>query len=96
MKDLETFLVPNSVESRPPLTPLPVPSPSTWSWLEEPELEDPTPADLADEEIEAYAEECARRAALAEFEDIPEEELFDWSPDELDDQPTLHDQMDMS
>jgi hypothetical protein len=33
---------------------------------------------------------------LAEFEDIPEEELFNWSPDELDDQPTLHDQMDMS
>jgi hypothetical protein len=96
VKDLEIILVSN-YESRPPSTPFPAPSPSTWAWLEEPEVEDLTPADLADEEIEAYAEECAQRAALAEFEDIPEEELFNWSPDEFDvPQPTLHDHMDMS
>ena len=97
MKDLENVLVLNC-ESRPPLTPFPAPSPSTWAWLEEPEVGDLTPADLDDEEIEAYAEECAQRAALAEFEDIAEEELFNWSPDEFDDlpQPTLHDHMDMS
>lgn len=29
-----------------------------------------------DEELEAYAEEYARQAALEEFADIPEEELF--------------------
>jgi hypothetical protein len=42
-----------------------------------------TPIDLDDEELAAYAEE---RAALADFDDIPEEELFSWSdfeePDE--------------
>lgn len=38
-----------------------------------------TPVDLEDEELEAYAEECAKRAALEDFEDIPEEELFSWS-----------------
>lgn len=99
VKDLEAILVSNS-EPRPPSTPLTAPSPSTWAWLEEPEPEvkDLTPADLDDEEIEAYAEECAQRAALAEFEDIPDEELFNWSPDEFDDllQPTLPDHMDMS
>jgi len=97
VKDLETILVSN-YESRLPSTPFRAPSPSTWAWLEEPEVEDLTPADLDDEEIEAYAEECAQRAALAEFEDIAEEELFNWSPDEFDDppQPTLHDHMDMS
>ncbi|KAF8067940.1 hypothetical protein FPV67DRAFT_1494298, partial [Lyophyllum atratum] len=41
--------------------------------------EDLTPVDLDDEELEAYAEECARRAALADFEDIPQEELFSLS-----------------
>ena len=45
--------------------------------------EELTPIDLADEELAAYAEECA---ALADFGDIPEEELFSWSdfeePDE--------------
>ena len=35
-----------------------------------------TPIDLDDEELAAYAEECA---ALADFDDIPEEELFSWS-----------------
>ncbi|KAG5643036.1 hypothetical protein DXG03_001648 [Asterophora parasitica] len=35
-----------------------------------------TPVDLDDEELEAYAEECARRAAIADFEDLPQEELF--------------------
>ena len=48
--------------------------------------EELTPIDLDDEELEAYAEECARGAALADFDDIPEEELFSWSdfeePDE--------------
>jgi len=90
--------VPNHVESRPPSTPLSTRrSPSTLDWLVEPEV-DLTPANLDDEEIEAYAEECARRVALAEFEDIPEEELFNWSPDEFDDAPqsAVHDQMDMS
>jgi hypothetical protein len=49
-------------------------------------LLDLTPVALADEELEAYAEECARRAALADFEDIPVEELFDrWSEDEDED-----------
>ena len=48
--------------------------------------EELTPIDLDDEELAAYAEECARGAALADFDDIPEEELFSWSdfeePDE--------------
>ena len=35
--------------------------------------------DLDDEEILAYAEECTQRAALADFEDIPLEDLFSWS-----------------
>ena len=47
------------------------------------EEEELTPIDLDDEELAAYAEECA---ALADFDDIPEEELFSWSdleePDE--------------
>lgn len=38
-----------------------------------------TPEDLDDEELAAYAEECTKRAALADFEDIPEEDLFSWS-----------------
>ncbi|KAG6910711.1 hypothetical protein DXG01_008241 [Tephrocybe rancida] len=38
-----------------------------------------TPVDLDDEELEAYAEECAQRAAVADFEDIPENELFSLS-----------------
>lgn len=38
-----------------------------------------TPVDLENEELEAYAEECAKRAALEDFQDIPEEELFSWS-----------------
>ncbi|KNZ73256.1 hypothetical protein J132_08024 [Termitomyces sp. J132] len=37
------------------------------------------PHDLDDEEIEAYAEECAKRAALADFEDLSQEELFSLS-----------------
>lgn len=45
-----------------------------------------TPVDLEDAELEAYAEECARRAAIADFEDIPPEDLFSWSDsEELDD-----------
>ena len=41
--------------------------------------EDTTPVDLDDEEVRFYAEECAKRAVLADFEDIPEEELFSFS-----------------
>lgn len=45
--------------------------------------EELTPIDLDDQELAAYAEKCA---ALADFNDIPEEELFSWSdfeePDE--------------
>ena len=41
-----------------------------------PQEEELTPVDLDDEELAAYAEECA---ALADFDDIPEEELFSWS-----------------
>ncbi|KAF9478995.1 hypothetical protein BDN70DRAFT_879279 [Pholiota conissans] len=38
---------------------------------------------LADEELEAYAEECARRAALADFNDIASEELDErWNENE--------------
>jgi hypothetical protein len=102
VKDLEPILVPNSVGPRGTSTPEPaLRSPSAWAWIQEAQVEDLTPADLDDEEIEAYAEECASRAALAEFEDIPEEELFNWSPDEFDDtaQPSVHHEvmvMDMS
>jgi len=38
-----------------------------------------TPFDFDDEELEAYAKECARVTALADFEDLPEEELFSYS-----------------
>lgn len=38
--------------------------------------------DLDDEEILAYAEECAQRAALADFEDIPLEDLLSWNDGE--------------
>jgi hypothetical protein len=41
-----------------------------------------TPGDLDDAELEAYAEECANRAALADFDDIPPEDLFSWSDSE--------------
>lgn len=41
-----------------------------------------TPADLEDEELEAYAEECARRAALEDFEGLDDADLFEWSDDE--------------
>ena len=47
------------------------------------EGEELTPIDLDDEELAAYAEECA---ALADFNDIPEEELFSWSDFEEPDQ----------
>ncbi|XP_006463779.1 hypothetical protein AGABI2DRAFT_187264 [Agaricus bisporus var. bisporus H97] len=44
--------------------------------------------DFDDDELEAYAEECARQAALDEWADIPEEDLFQL-PSDLDD--TLED-----
>lgn len=54
---------------------------TTTTWPQE--EEELTPIDLDDEELAAYAEECA---ALADFDDITEEELFSWSdfeePDE--------------
>ncbi|TFK41785.1 hypothetical protein BDQ12DRAFT_720597 [Crucibulum laeve] len=43
------------------------------------EVEDLSPVDLDDEELEAYAEECAKRVVLEDFVDIPEEDLFSWS-----------------
>ncbi|KAG7086794.1 hypothetical protein E1B28_002722 [Marasmius oreades] len=43
-----------------------------------------TPEDLEDAELEAYAEECERQAALAEFENIPVEDLFGWDEDDFD------------
>ena len=45
-----------------------------------------TPEDLDDEELAEYAEECARRKALEDFEGISEDDLFSWSDiEELDD-----------
>ncbi|KAJ3576707.1 hypothetical protein NP233_g250 [Leucocoprinus birnbaumii] len=51
-----------------------------------------------DEELEAYAEECARQAALDGLGDIPEEELFSWSDveDILHESPGIRDDMDLS
>ncbi|KAF8970069.1 hypothetical protein BDZ97DRAFT_1652738 [Flammula alnicola] len=63
--------------------------PSELHWLEEEEPEELTPVDLDDEELEAYAEECAQRAALADFEDIPADELFYWNEEEELGTPTL-------
>lgn len=59
------------------------------------ELPAPTLADLEDEELQAYAEECARRAALEDFADIPEEELFSWSDIEDIEAPTKDTDMDI-
>lgn len=40
---------------------------------------------MDDEELEAYADEYARQKAIAEFDDIPEDELFgEWSDFEDD------------
>lgn len=35
-----------------------------------------SPEELEQAELEAYAEECERQAALADFENIPFDELF--------------------
>ncbi|KAJ3854176.1 hypothetical protein EV368DRAFT_80883 [Lentinula lateritia] len=40
------------------------------------EMVEMTPEELEQAELEAYAEECERQAAFADFEDIPYEELF--------------------
>jgi len=51
--------------------------------------------DFDNVELEAYAEECAARAALADFENIPLEDLFSWSdPEELNgaSSPDNHDE----
>ena len=50
---------------------------STFDVCED--AEEPTPHDLDNEELEAYAEEYARTAALADFEDLSKEELFSLS-----------------
>lgn len=56
---------------------------------------DPSPVDWDDEELEAYAEECARQAALDDLADIPEEELFNLHDiDDILSEPS--DQMDLS
>jgi len=52
---------------------------SSTSWPLREEQGQLTPEDLDDEELEAYAEEAAQRAALADFEDIPEDDLFSWN-----------------
>jgi len=52
---------------------------SSTSWPLREEQGQLTPEDLDDEELEAYAEEAAQRAALADFEDISEDDLFSWS-----------------
>lgn len=46
------------------------------------EQEEMTPFDLDDAELEEYAEEYARMAAMADFEDLAEEEIFSWSDSE--------------
>jgi len=56
---------------------------STASFTQRP-MDELTPVDLDDEELEAYAEECAKRAVLADFEDMLPEDLFSWSDVELD------------
>ncbi|KAF8996248.1 hypothetical protein BDQ17DRAFT_1429857 [Cyathus striatus] len=46
--------------------------------------EEGVPPDIDEAELEAYAEEYATQAALADFEDIPEEDLNGWSDFESD------------
>jgi hypothetical protein len=46
---------------------------------------EPTFEDWEDAELEAYAEEYERQAALAEFEDIPIDELLGFDDEDLDD-----------
>lgn len=59
------------------------PEPSDVSSMKEQDEEFPDDfGDLDDEEILAYAEECAQRAALADFEDIPLEDLLSWNDGE--------------
>ena len=55
-------------------------------------LQSITPVDLDDEELEAYAEECTKKAAVADFEDIPPEDLFSWSDLEELDHRSTHDE----
>ncbi|KAK1225029.1 hypothetical protein PQX77_012028 [Marasmius sp. AFHP31] len=42
-----------------------------------------TPEDLEDAELEAYVDDWERQKALADFVDIPAEELFNWDEDDL-------------
>ncbi|KAL0570463.1 hypothetical protein V5O48_011490, partial [Marasmius crinis-equi] len=44
----------------------------------------PSPEELEDAELEAYAEEWERSTALADFEDIPLDELFGLDDSDLD------------
>ncbi|KAI3610439.1 hypothetical protein WG66_006987 [Moniliophthora roreri] len=68
-----------TTSSRQPQTPKRI---TSTSRLPSSPLE-PTPEDLEDAELEAYAEECERQAALADFEDIPVNQLFEWDDEEL-------------
>jgi len=54
----------------------PLTQPSTED-PEEAEMTEMTPEELEQAELEAYAEECERQAAFADFEDIPVDELFE-------------------
>jgi hypothetical protein len=59
-------------------------------------LQSITPVDLDEAELEAYAEECTKRAVVADFEDIPPEDLFSWSDlEELDDCSTHDEDIEM-
>lgn len=60
----------------PPRTGLSTPGRVPATRLEQ---EGMTPFDLDDAELEEYAEEYARMAAMADFEDLTEEEIFSWS-----------------
>lgn len=75
--------------------------PSELDWFEDDAPQETAGHADLDEELEAYAEECARLAALEEFEGIPVEDLFAWSDDEADtprqsDIAQREDSMDMS
>lgn len=62
------------------------PSSSSTSVIPVTPMDELTPEDLDDEELAEYAEECARRKALEDFEGISEDDLFSWSDiEDLDD-----------
>lgn len=60
---------------------------SSWPEPEEFEEDFIAPPDLDDEELAEYAEEYYRnQGAVADFEGLPEEELFGWSG-QIDSEP---------